>query len=239
MPENRAVIQPDTVDFLLHSSKMPFWSSTENATMAVTKLIHALRNLAPAAPYAHICDAQMQALDQLAENFQHATVQPQQQVPTEATKQPPVSPPRVAPKFPRVNIPPITETTDQENFTPPLPNQSENRVHIIPPDTPTPPMVEKRTRQQETPKALPLKPKIPPSSAPSTHQYPFRHPRQRQPAVTKTRYANDAKHIYNLEVNAVLNLLTDVLQEFRHLIKVPDKEIRTKYLANKFGRLAQ
>ena len=54
VPENRAVIQPDTVDFLLNSSKMPFWSSTENATMAVTKLIHALRNLAPAAPYAHI-----------------------------------------------------------------------------------------------------------------------------------------------------------------------------------------
>ena len=30
-----------------------------------------------------------------------------------------------------------------------------------------------------------------------------------------------------------------MLQEFRHLIKVPDKEIWTKSLANEFGRLAQ
>ena len=49
-------------------------------------MIRALRNPAPAAPYAHIGDAQIQALDQLAENFQRTTVQPQQQVLTEASK---------------------------------------------------------------------------------------------------------------------------------------------------------
>ena len=46
-------------------------------------------------------------------------------------------------------------------------------------------------------------------------------------------------NIYNLEANAVLNPLTGVLQEFRHLIKGPDKEIWTKYLANKLDRLSQ
>ena len=122
---------------------MPFWSSAENATIAATELIHDLRNPAPAAPYAHIGNAQMQALDQLAEFFQHATFQPQQLVPIESSKQPPGPPPRVVPKFSRMNIPPITVTPDQERFTPHPPKQSENRVHIIPPDTPTPTKVEK------------------------------------------------------------------------------------------------
>ena len=201
MTETRAVIQPDTVGFLLHNSKMPFQSLAENTTTAATELIHALPNPAPAASYAHICDAQMQALYQLAERFQRATVQPQQQVPTEASKQLPVAPPRVAPKLPRVNIPPITAT----------PNQSENRVHTIPPDTPTPPRVKKRNRQQEAPKALPLKPNIPPISASSTHRYTFRYPRQQQPSVSSARYDKSAKNIYNLEANAVLNPLTGVL----------------------------
>ena len=100
-------------------------------------------------------------------------------------------------------------------------------------------MVEKRNHQQEATTALPLKPKIPPSSAPSIYRYPFYHPHQQQPAVSSARYANAAKYIKNLKANAVLNPVTGVLQEFRHLIKGPDKEIWTKYLANKFGRLAQ
>ena len=112
-------------------------------------------------------------------------------------------------------------------------------MHIISPDTPTPPRVGKRNRQQEAPKALPIKPKIPPSSTPSTHRYQFRHPRQQQPEVRSARYANAAKYIDNLEANSVLNPITGVLQEFRHLIKGPDKEIWNKYLANEFCRLAQ
>ena len=169
----------------------------------------------------------MQALEQLAENFQHATVQPQQQVPTKSSTQPPGPPPRVAPKLPRLNIPPITATPDRESFTPHPPNQSEKIVQIIPPHATTPPRVEKINHQQEAPTELPLKPKIPHSSAPSTHRYPFRHPRQQQPEVSSARYANAAKYHNNLEANAVLNPVTGVLQEFRHLIKVPEKEIWT------------
>ena len=57
--------------------------------------------------------------------------------------------------------------------------------------------------------------------------------------MSSAQYANAAKYINNLEANAVLNPITGVLQEFRHLIKGPDKEIWTKSLANEFGRLAQ
>ena len=62
VPETRSVIQPDTVEFLPHNSKMPFRSSAENSTIAATELIHTLHNQAPAAPYAHIGNAQLQAL---------------------------------------------------------------------------------------------------------------------------------------------------------------------------------
>ena len=62
MLETRAFIQLDTVEFFPHNSKMPFRSSTENTTIAETELIQALCNPAPEAPYAHIGDAQMQAL---------------------------------------------------------------------------------------------------------------------------------------------------------------------------------
>ena len=64
-----AVIQPETVEFSPHNSNMPFRSLAENETIAAIELIHALRNPAPAAPYAHIGDDQMQALEQLAEFF--------------------------------------------------------------------------------------------------------------------------------------------------------------------------
>ena len=105
MPVTRAVIQLDTVEFLPQNSKMPFRSSAGNTTIATTELIHALRNPAPAAPYAHIGYVQLQALDQLAEIFQHTTVQPEQQITLETAIQSPGLSPRVAPKLPRVNIP--------------------------------------------------------------------------------------------------------------------------------------
>ena len=50
VPETRAVTQPDTVEFLPHNANMPFRYSAENATIAATELIHALRKLSPAEP---------------------------------------------------------------------------------------------------------------------------------------------------------------------------------------------
>ena len=85
----------------------------------------------------------------------------------------------------------------------------------------------------------PLKQTSPYVIPPDIHRYPFCHRRHQQPAVISARYTNAANHIYNLEANAVLNPLTGVLQEFRHLIQGLDKEIWTKSLANKFGRLSQ
>ena len=224
VPETRVVLQPDTVEFLPHNSKMLLQSSAENSTIAATELIHALRNPAPAAPYTHLGDAQMQALEQLAENFQHATFQSQQL---------PVSSPRVAPSFPRVTsplipvaltAPPIKAATPEcESIAPPPSSQSDNRLHIIPPDKPTPPSVKQRNCQQKATNVPPLTQMAPHIIAPYIHRYPFRHQRNQQPAEISARYDNAANHIYDLEANAVLNPLTGVLQEFSHLIKGPDK----------------
>ena len=239
VPETRAFIQPGTVEFFPHNSNMPFRSSTENATIAATEIIHVLRNTAPAAPYAHIGDVKVQALEQLAENFQRATLQPQQQVPTTAPQQQIVSPPRVAPSFPRVITPPITVAPTAPPITvapsvrvivnPPIPIQSDTRLNLISPDTPTPPRAKQRSsiinRQQKATNVPPIKQTTPHVIPPDIYRYPFRHQRHQQPELIRARYANAANHLYNLEANIFLNPITGVLQEFRHLIQGPDKEI--------------
>ena len=216
---------------------MPFISSTENATIAATELIYALRNTEPAAPYAHIGDAQVQALEQLADFFQRATFQPQQQVPTTAPQHQTVSPPMVAPYVPRVITPPITvapttppikvEPPKCESINPPIPSHSDTSVHIISPDAPTPPRVQQRNsitnRQQKATNVPPLKHTTPHIIPQDIQRCQFCHQRHQQPVVISARYANAANHIYNLESNSILNPLTGVLQEFCRIINVPNK----------------
>ena len=59
----------DTMDFLPHYGKIPYRSSTENATIAARELTHALQNPSPAPSFSNIGDKQMEALHQLAELF--------------------------------------------------------------------------------------------------------------------------------------------------------------------------
>ena len=62
----------NTVEFFPHYGKMPYISSTENATIAARELTHALQNPTPASPFSNIGYKQMEALHQLAELFQQA-----------------------------------------------------------------------------------------------------------------------------------------------------------------------
>ena len=59
----------DTIEFFPQYCKMSYRSSAENATIAATELINALKNLAPAAPFANIGDKQMEALTKLVNIF--------------------------------------------------------------------------------------------------------------------------------------------------------------------------
>ena len=75
MPQTRAVVHADTVEFFPHNSTIMFRSSAESAAVSATDLINALQHPAPAATYTHIGDQQMEALQQLAETFQRVTIQ--------------------------------------------------------------------------------------------------------------------------------------------------------------------
>ena len=58
---------------------MTFRSLAENSAVAATELVNALQHLASDAPYTHIGDKQMEALQQLAEIF---NAQPSNSIPT-------------------------------------------------------------------------------------------------------------------------------------------------------------
>jgi hypothetical protein len=59
----------NTVSFFPYNCLMPKTSSTNAASAAATALINALRHPAPASPFPNLGDAQLAALDQLAESF--------------------------------------------------------------------------------------------------------------------------------------------------------------------------
>ena len=52
----------NTVEFILHSCRIPYRSLAENAPIAATKLINALKNPAPDALFVNIGDKQIEAL---------------------------------------------------------------------------------------------------------------------------------------------------------------------------------
>ena len=95
------------------------------------------------------------------------------------------------------------------------------------------------TRQHTAQPVVPSRQTTPHVIPDDTHRYPFRHPRQQPPVLNRARYANATIASTKLQANAVLNPLTGVLQEYRHLIKGPDKTIWEQSLANEFGRLTQ
>lgn len=63
----------DTVQFFPHGTCMPYISSAEAATRAALQLAEAIKNPAPAAPFAPVDTEQMEAIAKLADIFQVAT----------------------------------------------------------------------------------------------------------------------------------------------------------------------
>jgi hypothetical protein len=102
----------DTVEFFPTHTKMPHASSADNAMIAAKELTAALLNPAPAAPFAHIGDAQLKAIKTLAAIFQQ-------------TIETATAPPRVPVKQHAPATTPTTTTTHTNTTDPP---------HIIPDD---------------------------------------------------------------------------------------------------------
>ena len=125
-----------TVEFFPHYGPMPQLSSADAAIRAAIDLCWALRNPTPASPYASIGDAQMDAIQQLADIFAHS-ITPAKNKPS-ALAQPSerAPPPRVgiAPTYaapsPAPNV--IEPDTTAENNTMasrPAPHRRSPRLH--------------------------------------------------------------------------------------------------------------
>ena len=97
---------------------MPFRFLSENAAVAATNIVNDFQHLSPASPYAHVGDQQIEALQQLDENFQCATIQRQPDQPEPPVPIPPSSPQFKAVRFrkhPRVAVPRVTAVPTMEH----------------------------------------------------------------------------------------------------------------------------
>jgi hypothetical protein len=133
-----------TVEFFPHYGEVPQLSFADAAICAASDLCWALRNPAPASPLTSIGDAQMDAIQKLADIFAVAAAHP---APTKHT--PALSPASAA--LPRVgfqptphSLLPVPHTIEPETLPTPLPpshstsNRRSPRLHthrIIPPDS--------------------------------------------------------------------------------------------------------
>jgi hypothetical protein len=142
--QNRAEPIARTVEFFPHYGKMPQLSSADAAIRAAIDLCWTLHNPAPASPLTSIGDAQMDAIQKLADIFDVAAAHP---APTKHTPAP--SPASAA--LPRVgfqptphSLSPAPHTIEPETLPTPLPpshstpNRRSPRLHahhIIPPDS--------------------------------------------------------------------------------------------------------
>ena len=131
----------DTVEFFPHHCRMPYKSSTENATAAARELIHALKNPAPAAPFANIGDKQMEALHKLSEIFAQTTTLTTNKTikapthamePVKKLSNEPENSTRHIKTHPHAPVPRVTPSEDNSHHA------NKQRLHIIPQ---TPPRV--------------------------------------------------------------------------------------------------
>ena len=209
----------DTLEFFSTQCTMPTTTSTDSAIFAARDLIHALQNPAPAAPFAHIGNAQAQALHQLATIFEQALT-PNTESHTLATPSPRVdgpSPPMASPT-PRVNRPSPrvepTPTRQRVMRTPPV-RVNESPQHRYP------------TRQRIQPPTMHTANHV---ATVTDHIHTLVAPEPPEPSL----------HLPKHFAYAVVDPDTGQSMEYQHLIKQPKtKDKWTTSFANELGRLAQ
>ena len=207
----------DTLEWFPAHVPMPKTASIDAVLAAARELIDALRNPAPATPFAGIDDTKLAALHKLATIFQPPAndVPPTETAPTEPI---PAPPPRVEGGK---SIPPMTYAEATMN-----PGQRRRQQQAK--ERNVPPIVE------------PLN-KLP--ADPITTQMP-EQPTRRSDRIkqrSETATVNAAiKHVQTIPaLNAVLDPITGESLTYRQLIRGPDKAIWLQGCANEIGRLAQ
>jgi hypothetical protein len=215
IPATRAERIAKTVEFFPLHCAMPRTSSADAATQAARALIDALKNPAPAAPFATLGQSQLQAIQQLADIFQVNTepsaathTQPHHATPP-TTAPRTVSPPRVTPR--PITPACITPTTAAPTRVPRTPAMSlPPTTHLIQPDADDPAILHRYQLRSRVPHSVPCN---------AAESLPIRH---ESPAA-----------------NSVIDLVTGQSLEYRHLSTGPERALWINALANDLGRLAQ
>jgi hypothetical protein len=171
---NKTIIV-DTLEFFPQHVKMSHLSSSELAIQAARKLTFALRNPAPAAPFAHISHEQHEAMHRLAKKFKDiADPEPPQaggQLPEESpsvtlslapdiTNVPRALPPEEATSCSPNRVPITERGTQLHCATPPRVDTPSPRTRLAPPRVNLPPATPNSHRRLspaiKTPKTLPV-----------------------------------------------------------------------------------
>ena len=236
-----------TVEFFPFHSVMPKTSSADAARDAASDLTHALLNPTPATPFAALGESQLHALRQLARIFAVAVDNPTVPVPRVVNTPPalpqltpPVTAPRVAMILtppPRVVLPTSTpsalpSTSPRPSTTPTTGPRPTSTPSVRPRPSPRP------STTPTTSPPPPARPNLitPDDDDPVRHRYPTRS--QQTHAVNHV-----AKQLLSPDphepANSVTDPITGQVQEYRHLIKGPDKAVWETSFANELGRLAQ
>ncbi len=118
-----------TVELFPHYGPMPNFSSVDAAIRAAIELCWAIRHPSPSSPLAPIGDAQLEAIQQLADIFSAATLAPSQHT-SSPPRVPTISPPHPEVHLPsHISSPPCTS----EEVTP-TPPPIPHGPHLIEPD---------------------------------------------------------------------------------------------------------
>ena len=220
----------DCAEFFLHNTPIPYKSSAENTIIAARELAYALQNPATQAPFTNIGKSQLVAIEQLSKIFTKAAddrkstaYPPHKQADHTAAGILKTLHPRRTKYIPSPQ-PNVIE--DEEGL---IPANFQHKVHrfpsgphIIPPEVPNP-----------SPRVNTAQPQKVDMGGPS---YNFRSRDNKNP---RPQYALTAQHQTPRKANSVTHHILGVDQEYRHLIKGPDRKNWERSFANKLGQLAQ
>ena len=209
----------DCVEFFLHNTSLPYKSSAENA-----------KNPAPQAPFSNIGEYQLVAIEHLSKIFTKAaddgksTADPPQQQAEQTAAVIPQTLQSVRTKYITSLQPNAIE--DEEGKDPIFflhkVHSSPSGPQIIPPEVPIP-----------SPRVNTVQPPRVGNGGPSSNLI------SRCNKNPRPRYALTSQFQKTRGSNSVTHQISGVAQEYRHLIKVPERKIWEISFANKLGQSAQ